>query len=201
MSIVLALCCTSAVAIPFGTTPFGGLIHSRLVPADMVVDVATEAAQQIDALLRQHPDAVCTTEGCVIEASLITLPDGRRLGTRMACGRAQGQLSCTIALETQVPQLQHNDRSRLLNLKLRLTGQTAESLYARLVEHPEAFNAAGSSVRERTLNLALLQRASGEPLIESRLLCAQPLHGGMVCVLKMEYQADSFPSSIIKALD
>jgi hypothetical protein len=137
----------------------------------------------------------------MLEASLIELPNGRRLGTRLACGREQGQFSCKIDLETNAPPLKPDDRSQLLNLKIRLTGKTAESLYSRLVLHPEAFNAVGLPVRERTLNIAVLQRESGTPLTESRVFCAERPQAGMVCVLKIEYQEGSFPSSGIKDLD
>ena len=137
----------------------------------------------------------------MIEASLIELPNGRRLGTRLACGRDQDQFACEIDLETNAPHLKHDDRSRLLNLKIRLTGKTAESLYSRLVLHPEAFNATGNSLRERTLNIAVLWRESGNPLTESRVFCSERPNAGMVCVLKIEYQGGSFPSSGISVLD
>jgi len=201
MSILFALFCTSAVALPFGKTPFGELIHSRSVAADIVVHVDKGEAEKIYTRLRPHLDAKCAKEGCMIEASLIELPNGRRLGTRLVCGREQGQFSCEIDLETNAPHLKHDDRSRLLNLKIRLTGKTAESLYSRLALHPEAFNAVGNSLRERTLNIALLQREGGNPLTESRVSCSEGPHAGMVCVLKIEYQAGSFPSSGINVLD
>jgi hypothetical protein len=201
MSILFALFCTSAFAMPFGKTPFGELLHRRSVAVDMVVDVEKGEAEKIYTQLWQHPDAQCANEGCLIEASLIELPNGRRLGTRLACGREQGQLSCAIDLETNAPPLKHDDRSKLLNLKIRLTGKTAESLYARLVLHPEAFNTVGNSLRERTLNIAVLQRAGENPLTESRVSCFERPNAGMVCVLQIEYQGGSFPSSGINVLD
>jgi hypothetical protein len=171
------------------------------VAADSVVHVDTGEAEEIYTRLRQHPDAKCAKEGCMIEASLIDLPNGRRLGTRLACGSEQGQFSCEIDLETNAPHLQHDDRSRLLNLKIRLTGLTAESLYSRLVLHPEAFNAVGNASRQRMLNIAVLQRESGNPLTESRVFCSERPQAGMVCVLTIEYQGGSFPSSGISVLD
>jgi hypothetical protein len=39
MSILCTLFCTSAFAMPFGKTPFGELIHSRSVAANIVVHV------------------------------------------------------------------------------------------------------------------------------------------------------------------
>jgi hypothetical protein len=199
--ILCALFYTSAFAIPFGKTPFGQLIHSRSVAADMVLHVDKGEAEKIYARLWQHPDAKCAKEGCMLEASLIELPNGRRLGTRLACGREQGEFSCDIDLETNAPHLKHDDRSTLLNLKIRLTGKTAESLYSRLVLHPEAFNAVGNAWRERTLNIALLQREGGNPLTESRVSCSERRNEGMVCVLKLEYQEGSFPSGGINVLD
>jgi hypothetical protein len=91
MSILFALLCTSAYAMPFGKTPFGELIHRRLVAADIVVHVDEGEAQKIFTRLRQHPDATCAKEACMIEASIIELPNGRRLGRRLACGGEQGQ--------------------------------------------------------------------------------------------------------------
>jgi hypothetical protein len=201
MSILFTLFCTSAFAMPFGKTPFGEFIHSRSVAADIVVHVDTGEAEKIYTRLRQHPDAKCAKEGCMIEASLIELPNGRWLGTRLACGWEQGQFSCEIDLETNAPRLKHDDRSRLLNLKIRLTGKMAESLYSRLVLHPEAFNGVGHPSRERMLNIAVLQRESENPLTESRVFCSERPHAGMVCVLKIEYQGGSSPSSGIKVLD
>jgi hypothetical protein len=201
MSILCALLCTSAFAMTFGKTPFGELIHSRSVAADIVVHVDEGEAEEMYTRLRQHPDAKCAREGCMIEASLIELPNGRQLGTRLACARDQEQFACEIDLETNAPHLKHDDRSKLLNLKIRLTGRTAESLYSRLVLHPEAFNAVGNSFRERTLNIAVLHRESGNPLTESRVFCSERPNAGMVCVLKIEYQGGSFPSSGINVLD
>jgi hypothetical protein len=131
----------------------------------------------------------------MIEASLIELPDGRQLGTRLTCGRERDQFSCEINLETNAPHLKHDDRSRLLNLQIRLTGKTAESLYSHLVLHPEAFDAVGYSSRERTLDITLLLREGGDPLTESRVYCSERAKAGMVCVLKIEYQGGSFPSN------
>ena len=201
MSILFALFCTSAFAMPFGKTPFGELIHSRSVAADIVVHVDNREAEDIYTRLRQDSDAKCAKEDCMIEASLIDLPNGRRLGTRLACGREQDQVACEIYLETNAPHLKHDDRSRLLNLKIRLTGKTADSLYSRLVLHPKAFNAVGNSLRERTLNIAVLWRASGNPLTESSVFCSERAKVGMVCVLKIEFQGGSFPSSGINVLD
>jgi hypothetical protein len=201
MSLLFALFCTSAFALTFGKTPFGELIHSRSVAADIVVHVDKGEAEDIYTRLRQHSDAKCAKEGCMIDASLIDLPNGRRLGTRLACGSEQEQFSCEIDLETNAPHLKHDDRSRLLNLKIRLTGKTAESLYSRLVLHPEAFNASGNSLRERTLNIAVLWREGGNPLTESRVFCSERAKVGMICVLKIEYQGGSFPSSGINVLD
>jgi hypothetical protein len=201
MSILFALFCTSAFAMPSGKTPFGELIHSRSVAADIVVHVNQGEAEKSYTWLRQHPDAKCAKDRCMLEASLIDLPNGRRLGTRLACGREQDQFACEIDLETNAPHLKHDDRSRLLNLKIQLTGKTAESLYSRLVLHPEAFNAVGNSLRERTLNIAVLWREGGNPLTESRVFCSERAKVGMVCVLKIEYQGGSFPSSRINVLD
>jgi hypothetical protein len=201
MSIMFALFWTSAFAMPFGQTPFGELIHSRWVAAEIVVYVDKGAAEKIYTRLRQHPDAKCANEECMLEASLIELPDGRQLGTRLACSREQGQFSCRIDLETKAPHLKHDDRSRLLNLKIRLTGKTAEALYSCLVRHPEAFNTGGNSLRERTLNIAVLHRESGNPLTESRVFCSERPNAGMVCVLQIEHQEGSFPSSGIDVLD
>ncbi|HSF30888.1 MAG TPA: hypothetical protein VLK82_10520 [Candidatus Tectomicrobia bacterium] len=201
ISIFIALFCTSASAMPFGKTPFGELIHSRWVAADIVVHVDNGDAERIFTRLQEHPDATCVSEGCMLEASLIELPNGRRLGTRLACGREESRFSCRIALETNAPDLKHDDRSRLLNLKIRLTDEPAESLYSRLVPHPEAFNTVGNCSRERTLNIALLERGPENAPTESRVFCSERPHGGMVCVLKIEYQEGSFPSSGINVLD
>jgi hypothetical protein len=194
ISILFAVLCPSAFAMSFGHTPFGELIHSRSVATDMSVHVERGEAERMYTRLRHHPDAHCAKAACMIEASLIKLPNGQRFGTRLVCGRKQDQFSCKVDLETHAPHLQHDHRSRLLNVQIRLTGQTAECLYARLMMHPEAFNAGDSSSRERTLNIALLQREDGNPLTESRIGCAEHLHAGMVCVLKIEYQEGSFPS-------
>jgi hypothetical protein len=201
MSLLFALFCTSAYALTFGKTPFGELIHSRSVAANIVVHIDKGEAEEIYARLRKHSDAKCAKEGCIIEASLIDLPTGRRLGTRLACGSEQEQFSCKIDLETNAPHLKHDDRRRLLNLKIQLTGKTAESLYSRLVLHPEAFNAAGNSLRQRTLNIAVLHREGENPLTESRVYCSEHPNAGMVCVLKIEHQGGSFPSSGINVLD
>jgi hypothetical protein len=201
MSILFALFCTSASAMPFGKTPFGELIHSRSAAVDIVVHVDNGEAEKIFTRLQQHADAKCASEGCMIEASLIKLPNGRRLGTRLACGRKQSQFSCKIDLETNDPYLKHDDRSELLNLKIRLTGKAAELLYSRLVLHPEVFNAIGNSWREYTLNIAVLLREAENPLTESRIFCSERSNGGMACVLEIEYQEGSFPSSGIKVLD
>jgi hypothetical protein len=201
MSIIIALSCTSASAMPFGNTPFGELSHSRSVAADIVVHIDNGDAEKIFTRLQEHPDATCISEGCMLEASMIELPNGRRLGTRLACGSEESRFSCRIALETNAPDLKHDDRSRLLNLKIRLTGEPAESLYSRLVPHPEAFNPVGDSSRERTLNIALLRRRPETAPIESRVFCSERPQGGMVCVLTIEYQEGSFPSSGIDILD
>jgi hypothetical protein len=195
MSILCTLFCTSAFAMPFGKTPFGELIHSRSVAANIVVHVDKGEAEKMYTRLRKHPDAKCAREGCMIEASLIELPNGRQLGTRLTCGRERDQFSCEINLETNAPHLKHDDRSRLLNLQIRLTGKTAESLYSHLVLHPEAFNPVGNSSRERTLDITLLLREGGDPLTESRVYCSERAKAGMVCVLKIEYQGGSFPSN------
>jgi hypothetical protein len=201
VSILCTLFCVSAFAMPFGKTPFGELNHGRSVAANTVVHVDTGEAEKIYTRLRKHPDAKCAREGCMIEASLIELPDGRQLGTGLTCGRERGRLSCEINLETKAPHLKHNDRSRLLNLQIRLTGKAAESLYSRLALHPEAFNAVGNSLRERTLNITLLPREGGDPLTESRVYCSERAKAGMVCVLKIEYRGGSFPSGGINVLD
>jgi hypothetical protein len=191
-TILSVLCCASSPALPVGKTPFGELVHTRSVAADIVVHLDAEEAERIYVYLRQHPDARCAGERCLIEASLIDLPNGRRLGTRVACLRDQSHHSCVIDLERTSPRQQHRDRSRLLDLRIRLTGKTAESLYPRLVMHPEAFNAAGEPSRERTLNIAVLQRGEENQPTESRVFCSERVE--MVCVLTMEYRGGSFPS-------
>jgi hypothetical protein len=77
-------------------------------------------------------------------------------------------------------------------------GESERFLGVTLAHAPQAV---GNSLRERTLNIALLQREGGNPLTESRVICSERPNAGMVCVLKIEYQEGSFPSSGINVLD
>jgi hypothetical protein len=58
-----------------------------------------------------------------------------------------------------------------------------------------------NSLREHTLNMAVLEREARNPLTESRIWCSERAHAAIVCVLTIEYQGGSFPSSGINVLD